>query len=64
MTVCPSLGCGLKLIKANMKKHLDEECQFVLILCKWCTVHFLKKDITEHTKTCEFRLEECEKCHE
>jgi chaperonin cofactor prefoldin len=63
---CPMLGCSEVLKLEYLNKHLDVDCQFLLIKCKNsdCKEYIMRKDIQQHLENCVFKEINCKNCNE
>ena len=49
--------------RRDLKSHLENECDFELVKCKFCDQEFMRWEYSSsHEGKCEFRLEECDTC--
>lgn len=71
-TVCPevpqecALACGVVLKRGQLEFHQKEECPNTLVRCRnlstagvFCTVSYLRKEVSEHQLMCLFRHVPC-----
>ena len=64
---CPQGNCQWKgAIGINgwhAKKHLEQECEFTLVPCKWkCESAVWRSNLTEHESTCDHQMDICQYC--
>lgn len=58
-------GCEETICLDSLMKH-EAKCGFAQIKCPFsqeCSAEFMRKEMEEHEKVCEFVLLKCEKCH-
>jgi hypothetical protein len=60
---CPKEGCEYRATYEQVFKHLNTECQDVMISCPFdCEEIFVRKNLEEHLKDCDKNIFDCEQC--
>ncbi|KAL9958446.1 hypothetical protein ACROYT_G035458 [Oculina patagonica] len=49
---CPNPGCTTKVLRQDLKEHLEHGCLYKKIPCQWCRVLITQAEQEEHNKTC------------
>jgi DNA repair ATPase RecN len=50
---CPNENCHKILLRKDLDNHINNECEYLLIKCKYCNYEFIKKEIEHHENTCK-----------
>ena len=50
---CPNKNCDKIMLRKDLSNHFINECEFLLIKCRYCYYEFKKKEIEEHENICK-----------
>lgn len=50
---CPNKNCEKIIMRKNISNHVNNECEFLMIKCKYCSYEFLKNEIEHHENICK-----------
>ena len=50
---CPNKNCDKIMLRKDLSNHFINECEFLLIKCRYCYFEFKKKEIEEHENICK-----------
>lgn len=59
---CTIFQCPANIQYQYLEKHLSEECLFNLIICRYCSVKYPSKQISQHLENCLDKLVKCDGC--
>ena len=50
---CPNKNCGKIILRKDLSNHINNECEFLLVKCKYCKYEFIKSEIEHHENICK-----------
>ena len=50
---CLNKDCGKKVLQKDFLNHINNECEYKLIICKYCKFEFIKREIEHHENICK-----------
>ena len=53
MVKCPNKNCEKIMLRKDILNHANNECEFLLIKCKYCSYEIIKKEIEHHENICK-----------
>lgn len=59
---CECSKCHEKMDKAHLEEHMQNECQFRIVICKFCDLALAFCDLHEHETTCVNQTIYCSSC--
>ena len=56
---CPNNGCNKIIKRKNIGIHTQNECEYMVVLCKKCQNILMRKEYTNHEENCPKRIVTC-----
>ena len=50
---CPNRNCEKLFLRKDISNHVNNECEYLMIKCKYCNYEFLKREIEHHENICK-----------